>query len=139
MRANVIILVVLAGFFYLCAAVYTIMHMAAYDGEVEWTGSLGMALTGVLSTLIAFYVWLVRRGQGGEIASDVAHAEIDDDDPELGHFSPWSWWPIALAGALAVTFLALAGPTFLFPIGVVLVLVMLVGWVFEYYRGSFTR
>jgi hypothetical protein len=139
MRANIIILGVLSVFFYLSAVAYTLWHMIAFDGEIEWVGTLGLALTGLMSTFIGFYLVLTRRGQGGEHPSDVLEAEIDDADPDEGHFSPWSWWPILLAGALAVLFVSLAGPTFLIPIGAGLLVIMLVGWVYEYYRGNFSR
>ncbi|UOW00237.1 cytochrome c oxidase subunit 4 [Agrococcus sp. SCSIO52902] len=139
MRSNIVILTVIAVFFYLCAAVYTVWHMGSYDGRIEWAGTLGMALVGVMCTLIAFYLVLVHRGQHGELAMDRLDAELDEDDPDQGHFSPWSWWPIALAGALAVMFLSLAGPTFLIPIGAGLLAIVMVGWVYEYYRGNFSR
>lgn len=139
MRANIIILGILAVFFYLCAAAYTLWHMAAYDGTVEWAGTLGLALTGIMSTFIAFYLVLTRRGQAADHPSDMLEAEIDDADPEEGHFSPWSWWPISLAAALALLFVSLTGPTFIIPIGAGLIVIMLVGWVYEYYRGNFSR
>ena len=66
MRSNIIVLGVIAVFFYICSAGYTLWHMAAYDGRIEWTGSLGLALTGVMATLIGFYLVLVYRGQGGD-------------------------------------------------------------------------
>jgi Na+/H+-dicarboxylate symporter len=139
MRASIILMAVLAVFFFVCAAVYTLMHVGTY-GRIEWAGSLAMLLTGVMSVLIGFYLVLVRRGQHGhEHPSDRLDAEIDDADPEEGHFAPWSWWPIGLGGALAMVFLSLAGPTFLIPIGVSLLAVMMIGWVYEHYRGNFTR
>lgn len=139
MRANIIILAIIAAFFYVCSAVYTVWHMATYDGGVEWAGTLGMGLTGVLSTLIAFYLVLVYRGQGGEFAADRLDGELDDDDPEMGHFAPWSWWPIGVGAAMALIFLSITGPTFLIPIGGALLLIMMVGWVYEHYRGNFSR
>jgi hypothetical protein len=140
MRANIILMAVLAAFFFLCSAAYTLSHMATYDGRIEWAGTLGMGLTGVMAVLIGFYLVLIRRGQHGhEHPSDRLDAEIDDADPEEGHFSPWSWWPIGLAGAFALVFLSLAGPTFLIPIGVSLFLIMMIGWVYEHYRGNFSR
>lgn len=140
MRATIILMAVIAGFFFLCSAVYTFWHMAAYDGRVEWAGTLGMALTGLMAVLIGFYLVLVRRGQHGhEHPSDRLEADIDDADPEEGQFSPWSWWPIGVGAALAVVFASLAGPTFLIPIGVSLLLLMLVGWVYEHYRGNFSH
>ena len=138
MRANIILLAVLSAFFYVCAAVYTVWHLGTY-GTVEWAGTLGMALTGILSTLIGFYLVLVYRGQKGEFAADRHDGELDEDDPEMGHFAPWSWWPIGLGAALAVVFLSFTGPTFMIPIGAALLLIMLVGWVYEHYRGNFSR
>ena len=139
MRANIIILAILAAFFFLCAAAYTLWHMAAYDGRVEWAGTLGLALTGIMSTFIAFYLVLTRRGQHGEIPADRLDAHIDDGDPDEGHFSPWSWWPISMAAAFALILLAFAGPTFLIPIGGALLVIVMVGWVYEHYRGNFSR
>ena len=114
MRANIIILGVIAAFFYLCAAVYTLWH-------------------------IAFYLVLTYRGQGGEHPSDLLEAEIDDADPDEGHFSPWSWWPISLGAAFALLFLSITGPTFLVPIAGALLVIVMIGWVYEHYRGNFSR
>ncbi|WP_026372578.1 cytochrome c oxidase subunit 4 [Agrococcus lahaulensis] len=140
MRVNIILMAILTAFFLLCSAAYTIWHMLAYDGRVEWAGTLGLALTGLMSGLIGFYLVLVRRGQGGvEHPSDRLDAEIDDADPEEGHFSPWSWWPLGVGFALALVFLSPTGPTFLIPIAAVLLIIMLVGWVYEHYRGNFTH
>ena len=81
----------------------------------------------------------MRREQNGELPEDRLDANIDDGDAELGFFSPWSWWPILLAGWAALAFLGLAvGPWITF-IGVPLALICLVGWVYEYYRGNFAR
>lgn len=139
MRANIIVMAIIAAFFYLSSAVYTLWHMAVYDGTLEWAGTLALGLTGVLATLIGFYLVLVYRGQHGEIAADRLDGELDDDDPEMGHFAPWSWWPLGVGAALAMIFLSITGPTFMVPIGAALLLIMLVGWVYEHYRGNFSR
>ena len=39
---------------------------------------------------------------------DRLDASIDDGDPELGHFSPWSWWPLILAISATLGFLGFA-------------------------------
>lgn len=139
MRANIAILWTLSVFFLLSAAGYTIWHMLAYDGAVEWVGSMGMGLCAVLAAFLAAYLGIVHRTSGGVLPEDDQAALIDDGDPELGHFAPWSWWPIALAGALMLMFMGLAISVFLLPIGAALVVIMLVGWVYEYYRGNFGR
>lgn len=139
MRANIAILWIIAVFFLICAAAYTIWHMLVYGGEIEWVGTVGMGLCAVLGAFIAFYLGLVHRSLDGRLPEDTLTADIDDGDPEMGHYSPWSWWPVALAAAIALTFMGLAISPFLLPIGATLSIIMLTGWVFEYYRGNFSR
>jgi hypothetical protein len=139
MRANITILWVLSVFFLLAATGYTVWHMISYNGAVEWVGTLGMGLCAVLSAFIAAYLGIVHRTSGGQLPEDDVQALIDDGDPEIGHFAPWSWWPVFLAGSLMLLFMGLAISVFLVPIGAALVVIMLVGWVFEFYRGNFGR
>ena len=145
MGTNVRLFWILAGFFIFAAALYTGWSILANHNDVEWfhkiewVGSIGILLSGALAILIAFYLGLVVRSQGGELPEDRLDADIDDGDAEQGHFSPWSWWPIVLAGALALTFLGLAVGVWISFIGVALLLVAIVGWVYEYYRGYFAR
>ena len=68
---------------------------------------------------------------------DRPEADIDDADPELGHFSPWSWWPLVLGFAIGLAFLGLAVGVWIAIIGIPLVVIALVGWTYEYYRGNF--
>lgn len=138
MRANTVILWLLAAYFFLAAGVYTFWSVAA-NGEVEWAGTVTIALSGILAAFIAFYLGMVHKNQGGELPEDREDAVIDDGDPELGYFSPWSWWPILFAAAAAVVFTGLAVGIWLMFIGVPLLLITLVGWVYEYYRGNFGR
>lgn len=148
MRVNVILFWTIAGFFALSTAVYA--FWTSIDGASriadshvpvgpEWAGTIALGLTAILGAFIAFYLGRVRKEQNGELPEDRLDANIDDGDPELGFFSPWSWWPILLAGAAALAFLGLAiGPWITF-IAVPLALICLVGWVYEYYRGNFAR
>ncbi|MBE7195793.1 MAG: cytochrome c oxidase subunit 4, partial [Gordonia polyisoprenivorans] len=70
---------------------------------------------------------------------DRQDADIDDGDAEQGFFSPWSWWPFMLGLSLALMFLGFAVGVWISIIGAPLVLVAVVGWQFEYYRGNFAR
>ena len=151
MRASVRLFWILAAFSFFVAAVYTVWA-ALYESQelatepsgtegfpIEWVGTIGLALVGVLSVLIAFYLQRIHRAQGGELPEDRLDANIDDGDAEQGHFSPWSWWPVVLAAGAALTFTGVAiGPWIAF-IGASILVVALVGWVFEYYRGYFAR
>ncbi|PCN47239.1 cytochrome c oxidase subunit IV [Curtobacterium sp. 'Ferrero'] len=136
MRANKNLFWILFVFFVLADAAYTIWALIS-DGKVEWVGTVAIGLTGIMSAFIAFYLGKVMSSQGGVLPEDRADANIEDGDAELGHFSPWSWWPIFLAGSTGLIFLGVAAGLWIVPIGLALVAVSLVGWVYEYYRGNF--
>lgn len=140
MRANAILFWILSIFFVLSSVVYTLWNLLdEFHRNVEWVGTVGMLLAAILSAFIAFYVGRSHASQGGELPEDRLDANIDDGDAEQGHFSPWSWWPIALAASAALTFLGIAiGPWVAF-IGAGIFIVSIVGWVYEYYRGYFAR
>ncbi|UFS60455.1 cytochrome c oxidase subunit 4 [Subtercola endophyticus] len=138
MRANRNVFWILAGFFLLADAVYIFWSLVSY-GEVEWVGTIGIALAAILGGFIAFYLGRVHSAQGGELPEDVLTSNIDDGDPEMGFYSPWSWWPIILGGALAIFVTGLAIGTWISFIAVGLILIAIVGWVYEYYRGFFAR
>jgi hypothetical protein len=146
MGTNARLFWILAGFFFLADVAYIVWSLLASanpsaqtDPAIEWVGTIAIGLTGVLSGFIAYYLGRVHKSQGGELPEDRLDANIDDGEAEQGHFSPWSWWPIVLAGSAALVFLGVAiGPWIAF-IGAAILVVSLVGWVFEYYRGYFAR
>ena len=138
MKTNIVVLSILAIYFGLLATVYTVWSLIA-DGAIERTGSLAIALSGVLSLLIAFFLQIQFKNQGGELPEDRLEANIDDGDAELGFFSPWSWWPVTLAAGAAIAFAGLAVGFWVALYGLPLVLIGLVGWSYEYYRGYFAR
>ena len=140
MRANVILFWILAAFFTLASAIYIFWTIIdEREPGVEWVGLVALSLCAVLSAFIAFYLGRVHREQGAELPEDRLDANIDDGDAELGFFSPWSWWPIMLAGSAALFFLGLAVGFWIAFIALPLGIVSLVGWVYEYYRGNFAR
>ncbi|MFS0867682.1 cytochrome c oxidase subunit 4 [Microbacterium sp. 179-B 1A2 NHS] len=144
MRANVNLWWILCAFFGLVAITYTLWNIIAnpdlpWFNATEWVGSVALLFLVAMSALIAFYASRVERAQGGVLPEDSLTADIDDGDPELGEFSPWSWWPIVLAASAAVFMIGMAVGTFMIPIGVAIFVVAIVGWVYEYYRGYFAR
>ena len=138
MKTNATLFWILAIFFFLMCAVYVLWSLLD-TGQVEWVGTVGIALSSVLGGFIAFYVGRVHKAQGAELPEDRLDADIDDGDPELGFFSPWSWWPLILGGSAALAFLGLAVGFWITYIAVGLFLVAIAGWVYEYYRGYFAR
>lgn len=144
MKTNVNLWWILAGFFLLLTAVYTGWNIIEHSSKpwynaIEWVGTIALLFSAAMSVMIGFYVNRVHRAQGGELPEDTLTADIDDGDPEIGEFSPWSWWPLVLAFSAALGMIGLAVGTFLLPIAGAVFLVAIVGWVYEYYRGYFAR
>ena len=139
MRANTNLFWILFGFMLLAAAAYTIWSLIWYEGQVEWVGTIAIGLAAILSAFLSFYLGRVHKAQGAALPEDRLDSNIDDGDPEMGFYSPWSWWPIILAGAGALMVLGLAVGFWIAFIGAAVLLIAIVGWVFEYYRGYFAR
>jgi hypothetical protein len=150
MKSNVVLYWALCAFFAIVAIMYAIWGLLGAQsgvvtmdpdqaGHVEPAGTIALGLCAVLFGFIAFYIGKTYKSQGGELPEDLDDSNIDDGDPELGHFSPWSWWPVLLAGAISLVFLGVAIGFWIAFIGVALLLITLVGWVYEYYRGYFAH
>jgi hypothetical protein len=144
LRTNTGLWWLLSAFFLLMAVVYTVWAVitspeTSYHTGLEPVGTVALLFTSIMGALIAFYVGRVHKAQGGELPEDVLTSDIDDGDPELGEFSPWSWWPIVLAFSAALGIMGLAVGAWLLPIGLSVFVVAIVGWVYEYYRGYFAR
>ena len=144
MRSNGNLWWVVCGFCLVMTIVYTGWNIAAHPAAplqdaIEWVGTVAFLFGTLMSALIAFYLGRVHKAQGGELPEDVLTSDIDDGDPEMGEFSPWSWWPIVLALAAAFGMIGLAVGTWMVPIGLGIFVVAIVGWVYEYYRGYFAR
>lgn len=117
-------------FFAIVAVVYGFM--------VDWqehVGYLALLLTAGLSAMIGGYLWFTGRRVGAR-PEDRVDAEIHEGSGEQGHFSPWSWWPLVLSLAAATGFLGLAVGFWITYIGIGLLIVALIGWVYEYSRGD---
>jgi hypothetical protein len=137
-NATVRLFWILTGFCFAAAAVYTIWGLLdPLTGYIEWVGTIGLALVGVLSAFIGFYVSRVFKAQGGALPEDRLDANIDDGEAEQGFFSPWSWWPVMLAASAALLFLGVAVGAWIALIGAAIGVICLVGWTYEYHRGYF--
>lgn len=119
-------------------AVYLVWSLLAENFEL--IGLMTIGLSGILCVFLAFYFGRVVKSAGPiGWAEDLLDAEIDDGDSEVGFYSPWSWWPILLAGSLALMFAGVAISAWIAITAVPFLAVCIVGWVYEYYRGYFAR
>lgn len=138
MKSNVNLWYILGVFFLVVAGTYTVWNVLDH-GYVEWVGTVGLLFAFFMAVMVAWYLGRVDKSTGGVLPEDSLTADIDDGDPELGEFSPWSWWPLVLAFSAAVFMVGLAVGQFLLPVGVAIFAIAIVGWVYEYYRGYFAR
>lgn len=144
MRSNTVLWWILTVFFFILAIVYTVWHIMAYPeavgaAKVEWTGSIALLGMSLMSAMVGVFLHRTHKAQGGELPEDILTADIDDGDPEIGDFAPWSWWPMVVAASAAVFLVGLAVGHFLLPVGLAIFVIAIVGWMFEYYRGNFAR
>jgi hypothetical protein len=138
MKTNIVVLWVLAVYFFILTAVYTVWSLID-TAEVEWIGTIAIGLSGVLAVFIAFYLQIQLKNQGGVLPEDRLEADIDEGDPEIGFYSPWSWWPLMLAAGAAVAMLGMSVGFWVALYAIPIVLISLIGWSYEYYRGYFAR
>lgn len=130
MKIETNLFVYMMPFFLIVGTVYGFM--------VEWqehVGFLALWLTGGLSGMIGFYFAFTGK-RVGQRPEDRLDAEIHEGSGEQGHFSPWSWWPLALGTSAATGFLGLAVGWWILYIGMGFAVIAIVGWVYEYSRGD---
>ncbi|AZL09422.1 cytochrome c oxidase subunit 4 [Brevibacterium aurantiacum] len=130
MKSSITLFMVNSVFFVVVSIIYGL-----YTNFSEMVGFPALLLTGGMSGMIGVYLWLTDRRVGRQ-PQDAEQAEISDADAGYGFFSPWSWWPIACAGAAAVAFYGIAMGWWIFPFGALLGLVALVGLAYEHDRGD---
>ena len=88
--------------------------------------------------MVAFYT-LYTAKRVYPRPEDRIDGNIDEADPEYGFFSPHSWWPLVLGFSAFLVVLGLIFAVWLLVFAFTLLIVALVGWLFEYYRGEFAH
>jgi hypothetical protein len=117
---------ILTVFFFVAGIVYTFVAR-------EPVGVAGLFLTGGLSLIIGTYFRFVSRRL--ELRpEDNPDGEISDGAGDVGFFSPGSYWPVGVAGCVALLAISLAFMYFwAVTISVVMLLIAVGGLVFEYH------
>ncbi len=123
---------------FLLVAPFFVLVGVVYGFAVDWNepvGYLGFPALAALMAMIGAYLALTAR-RIDERPEDDEDGEIADGAGEQGVYAPWSWWPLVIGAAAAVTFLGLAVGWWVLYLGFVLGIIGLVGWVFEFSRGQ---
>jgi hypothetical protein len=127
------------GYLFLgCAVFFGASDFVYWYFSHDPTGSTALAIAVGLAFLIGFYVLFTGRRLPPR-PEDESEGEIYQSTGELGFFSPHSWWPLFLALAAGVAAIGVAIGWWLFLIGMLMVLLATVGFVFEYYRGHYAH
>ena len=101
-------------------------------------GTTALAMSAGLALIVAFYV-LYTAKRVYPRPEDRMDAEIDEADPEYGFYSPHSWWPLGIGLGAFIIALGFIFAVWVIVFGLAFLLMALVGWMFEYYRGDFAQ
>jgi len=100
----------------------------------EPAGSAALFLTGGLSLIVGTYFRFVARRLEAPRPEDNPGGEISDGAGDVGFFSPGSYWPVILAGSVALMGISLAFMYFwAVAISVILIVMAVGGLLFEYH------
>ena len=126
------------GLFIGCAIFFGVVDVIYWFLSKEVTGTTALALSVALAFLTGFYLLFTGR-RLPKRPEDDKQGEIYQGTGELGFFSPHSWWPlfVGLSGGLAAVGMAVGW--WLFLIGALAVILSMIGFVFEYYRGQYAH
>lgn len=137
MRTTQKMMFILVAFYVIVGTGYTIWT-SNYETGIEWVGVVTLFLMAVFTAFVGFYLGVENKPFKNQLLpEDRLDAEIADADEELGFFAPWSWWPLVLAVVVGVALIGVSVGWWLVFFAFPLVLVGIVGWVFEHYRGTF--
>lgn len=130
MKAEVKVFTVLVPFFLIVTAIY-----GYFTRMTEWVGFLGLFLTAVFSAWIAVYLWLQGRKTDPR-PEDNLQGEIPDAAGDYGHFTPYSWWPLWVGLSVTVLVAGLGIGWWLFICAAPFVVLSVIGWSLEHFRGA---
>lgn len=121
--------------FLFCAVFFGLISPVYWVTSHEMVGTVAFIMSALLFSMTSFYLFFVSR----EIPprpEDRFDGEVADGAGELGFFPPYSWWPFYCGLALAVLMLGIVFGWWLFILTLPIAAMALMGWVFEYYRGT---
>lgn len=139
MKAESWIFAACTVFFMLVAPSYWFVTDAINENGPDWAGTTALVMTALLVGMISLYLGMHARKMEPR-PEDRKDAEIADGAGELGFFPPYSWWPLWVGATFGLCTFAIAlALWWLLIIGFFVGLLVLIGWVFEFYRGEFAH
>jgi Cytochrome c oxidase subunit IV len=121
-----------------CAGFFGVADIFYWQFSHDPTGGTALALAVGLAFLTGFYLLFTGRRLPRRPEDD-SEGVIEQGTGELGFFSPHSWWPLFVGLASALSAVGVAIGWWLFLIGALCLVLSVIGFVFEYYRGHFAH
>jgi hypothetical protein len=121
-----------------CAAFFGTIDLIYWSLSHDPTGTTALALAVCLAFLTGFYVLFTGRRLPRR-PEDNPTGEIYEATGEQGFFSPHSWWPLFVGLAAALATVGIAIGWWLFLLGALALILAMIGFVFEYYRGRYAH
>ena len=131
MKTSVKITNLLGAFCILAGIVYG--YLTGFD---ELVGFPALLCVAIMFFMLSVYFWLMARSAGALLPEDREDGEIIEMSGDYGAFSPWSWWPLLLGIGCALFFTSLAVGYWIIMLAVPVVLLGLIGLIFEHSRGD---
>jgi hypothetical protein len=126
---------VIALFLLSAAGVYWWWTGVGAAAHPEYSGTLTLGLSGVMSLLCAGYFWLVARRMPLR-PEDRANAEIAEGAGAVGFFAPSGFWPFGIAVSVAAGAVGVAvGQWWLLGAATIATLLAIAGLTYEFYAG----
>jgi hypothetical protein len=117
-----------AAFFFPVAGIYWLL-------SEDTVGTTCLVFTGFLALLVGGYLMATARRMEPR-PEDRGDADVHEGSGDVGFFSPGSWWPFAMAATTCIVGIGLAYTMiWLSLIGTGLLLISIVGLLFEYHVG----
>lgn len=126
MKAETLVFGFLTGFFAIVTVIYNLLSH-------EVTGTVALILATFLALIVTSYFAITGRRLPPR-PEDRLDGEVEDGVGEIGFFSSSSIWPLWLAIAFALVMLGVAIGWWLVIIAMVLLVMAIIGFTFEYYR-----
>ncbi|MFN8125849.1 MAG: cytochrome c oxidase subunit 4 [Candidatus Nanopelagicales bacterium] len=124
------------GWLFAAGAIFYVLVAAVYGWlSKDVVGTVLLLFTGLLALIAGFYT-LYTSKRVYPRPEDRKDAAIDEADPDYGFFSPHSWWPLAVGFAAFCTALGFIFAAWMFAFGIIIMMIAVSGWLFEYYYGD---
>jgi hypothetical protein len=136
MRTETRIFAIIGGFLLALTAAYAALT-AGLSGSVERVGTVGLAVSFLLCAMIGGYFWLVSRRIPPR-PEDRLDADPADSAGDVGFFSPYSYWPLAVGiGAATAAFGIAVWELWIVAVGLGGVVASTAAMLFQYYSGAY--